>query len=147
MRDIIFVSMENWDEVWRRNQFICAELSRRHPDMRILFVGLARDVSNCVRRGELSLLKATSGCAPIPEFPRITLLRPLKLLPNSVRIMRQFNEAFIRVQIRDAAKRNALTGFLGWMLGPGQPQAAALGYLALPKGVVAREQEAISRIH
>jgi len=47
----------------------------------------------------------------------------------------------------DEAKRNAVSNFLKWMLGPGQPQAAALGYLALPKDVVNKEQEAIVRIH
>jgi phosphate transport system substrate-binding protein len=47
----------------------------------------------------------------------------------------------------DNVKRNALTGFLQWMLGPGQRQAAALGYLPLPKDVVAKEAAAIARIH
>jgi hypothetical protein len=31
MRDLIFVSLENWDEIWRRNQLVCAEWARRHP--------------------------------------------------------------------------------------------------------------------
>jgi phosphate ABC transporter phosphate-binding protein len=47
----------------------------------------------------------------------------------------------------DDAKRNALTGFLQWMLGPGQRQAAALGYLPLPKDVAIKEEAAIGRIH
>ena len=47
----------------------------------------------------------------------------------------------------DSAKRSALTDFLQWMLGPGQRQAAALGYLALPKDVVTKEAAAIARIH
>jgi phosphate ABC transporter phosphate-binding protein len=47
----------------------------------------------------------------------------------------------------DGAKRTALTGFLQWMVGPGQRQAAALGYLPLPKDVVSREEAAIARIH
>ena len=47
----------------------------------------------------------------------------------------------------DDAKRNALTGFLEWMLGPGQRQAAALGYLPLPKDVAIKEKAAIARIH
>lgn len=46
MRDLISVSLEDWDEVWRRNQFLCAGLARRFPDRKILFVGLARDVSH-----------------------------------------------------------------------------------------------------
>ena len=48
--------------------------------------------------------------------------------------------------IADDAKRSAIAGFLKWMLGPGQTQAAALGYLALPKDLVAKEQDAIARL-
>jgi len=35
--------------------------------------------------------------------------------------------------MEDKAKQAALAAFLTWMLGPGQAQAAALGYVALPK--------------
>ena len=48
--------------------------------------------------------------------------------------------------IPDDTKRAALAAFLRWMLGPGQKQAAALGYLALPKDVVTRELDAIGAI-
>jgi phosphate transport system substrate-binding protein len=47
----------------------------------------------------------------------------------------------------DESKRIAMSGFLRWMLGPGQKQAAALGYLALPKDLVARALAAVERIH
>ena len=47
----------------------------------------------------------------------------------------------------DDAKRNALSGFLQWMLGAGQRQAAALGFVPLPKGVVIEEEAAVARIH
>jgi phosphate transport system substrate-binding protein len=53
----------------------------------------------------------------------------------------------VPAHIADDLKRNAITGFLKWMLGPGQRQAAALGYLALPKDVVSREEAAILRIN
>jgi phosphate transport system substrate-binding protein len=53
----------------------------------------------------------------------------------------------IPAHIADEAKRNAIVGFLKWTLGPGQRQAAALGYLALPRDLVAKEEEAIARIH
>jgi PBP superfamily domain len=56
---------------------------------------------------------------------------------------------WIVVPLRSAndATRNALTGFLQWMLGPGHRQAAALGYLPLPKDVAIKEEAAIARIH
>ena len=47
----------------------------------------------------------------------------------------------------DEAKRKAAVAFLRWMTGPGQRQAAALGYLPLPKEVVSREQDLIAQIH
>lgn len=47
-------------------------------------------------------------------------------------------------QIEDERKPSAIKSFLNWVLGPGQRQAAALGYLALPKEIVTREQALIS---
>lgn len=58
-----------------------------------------------------------------------------------------FTWLVVPLHIEDAAKRNAITLFLRWMLGPGQRQAAALGYLPLPKEVVSREQDLIAQIH
>jgi phosphate transport system substrate-binding protein len=58
-----------------------------------------------------------------------------------------FTWIVVPTHIADDAKRTAITAFLRWMLGPGQRQVAALGYLALPREVVAKEEDAIARIH
>jgi phosphate transport system substrate-binding protein len=58
-----------------------------------------------------------------------------------------FTWLVVPARIADESKRGAIARFLRWMLGPGQKQAAALGYAALPRDVVAREEEAIARIH
>jgi phosphate ABC transporter phosphate-binding protein len=58
-----------------------------------------------------------------------------------------FTWIVVPVHIADDNQRHAITGFLHWMLGPGQRQAAALGYLALPREIVAKEDAAIARIH
>jgi phosphate ABC transporter phosphate-binding protein len=58
-----------------------------------------------------------------------------------------FTWLVIPAHIEDGTKRNAIAGFLKWMLGPGQRQAAALGYLALPKDVVSKEEQAVVRVH
>jgi phosphate ABC transporter phosphate-binding protein len=58
-----------------------------------------------------------------------------------------FTWIVVPARIADADKRGAVIAFLRWMLGPGQRQAAALGYLALPREIVSREEEAIGRIH
>lgn len=57
-----------------------------------------------------------------------------------------FTWIVVPAHVTNDAKRNAITTFLKWMLAPGQRQAAALGYLALPKGTVAEEEAAIARI-
>ncbi len=46
----------------------------------------------------------------------------------------------------EPAKRRAMAAFLRWATGPGQRQAAALGYLALPKEVVAKVEADIARL-
>lgn len=47
----------------------------------------------------------------------------------------------------DPAKQSAMTDFLRWMLGPGQRQAAALGYMVLPEKLVTREEAALAKVH
>ncbi|WP_263351235.1 phosphate ABC transporter substrate-binding protein PstS [Acidicapsa acidisoli] len=58
-----------------------------------------------------------------------------------------FTWIVVPTHIADDAKRNALTGFLHWMAGPAQRQAAALGYLPIPKDVAVKEEAAIAKIH
>jgi phosphate transport system substrate-binding protein len=57
-----------------------------------------------------------------------------------------FTWIVIPAQGTDDTKRKALTGFLQWMLGPAQRQAAALGYLPIPKDLAKEEAVGISRI-
>ena len=57
-----------------------------------------------------------------------------------------FTWLLIPSKISDAAKRDALKGFLTWMLGDGQNYAEALSYARLPKEVVAKEKKALSNI-
>jgi phosphate ABC transporter phosphate-binding protein len=57
-----------------------------------------------------------------------------------------FTWMVVPIRMANNEKRTAMTAFLRWMLGPGQLQAAALGYLALPKELVARELDAIARM-
>jgi phosphate ABC transporter phosphate-binding protein len=48
-------------------------------------------------------------------------------------------------RIEDADKKKALREFLQWMLGPGQNQAAALGYVSIAPDVLLREQHMLER--
>ncbi len=102
MRDLIFVSLENWDDVWRRNQFLCAGLAKRFPAMKILFVGLPRNVTHHLRRGTLGALRGEATWT-VPGFPNITVTRALKLFPDSLRAGRLLNEAISRRHILSVA--------------------------------------------
>lgn len=80
-RQILFISLEHWDEVWRRNQIVCAELLRRHPDAQILWVGPPTDLWNAPG---LKSINAPLGTLfqPAKNISRLYALKPFKPLPN-----------------------------------------------------------------
>ena len=57
-----------------------------------------------------------------------------------------FTWLVVPAHVADDATRSSIAAFLKWMLGPGQAQAAALGYLELPKDLVGEEIGAIESI-
>jgi len=57
-----------------------------------------------------------------------------------------FTWLLIPGQIQDSAKRDAIKGFLAWMLTEGQKYNEGLTYAQLPKEVIAKETKAISLI-
>lgn len=114
MNNIIFVSLEDWDDVWRRNQFLCAGLARRYPSSKILFVGLPRNVSHRLRRGDLSVLQS-DAVNTVPGYPNISVLHPLKLFPNTLTLGRRLNEWIARRQIAQAAAKLGLNKSILWL--------------------------------
>ena len=105
--------MENWDDVWRRNQFLCAGLARRFPGIKILFVGLPRNVTNDLRHGRMPPLGAAESA--VPGLPGITLTRPLKLLPDTLGWGRRLNEALFRAGVARAARRLGMRSPTLWL--------------------------------
>ena len=59
---------------------------------------------------------------------------------------RSFTWLLIPEKFSDAAKRDAIKGFVSWMLTDGQNDAEALSYAKLPKEVVAKEKQALARV-
>ena len=57
-----------------------------------------------------------------------------------------FTWLLIPEKFSDAGKRDAMKGFVKWMLADGQNYAEALSYARLPKEVVAKETKAIDKI-
>ena len=58
-----------------------------------------------------------------------------------------FTWLLIPDQIQDARKRQAIVGFLRWMLTEGQKYAEPLAYARLPREAVEKELKAIAQIH
>ena len=57
-----------------------------------------------------------------------------------------FTWLLIPEKFSDRAKRDAMKGFVTWMLGDGQNYTEALSYARLPKEVVAKEKKALAEI-
>ena len=87
-RRLVFVSLERWDEVWRRNQFFCRELAGR--GWQILFVEPAADVSGALRCGRWSEARVRGAWCP-QELPGVRVVRPRKWLPASLAAGRRVN--------------------------------------------------------
>ncbi len=91
-----------------------------------------------------SIAAAVSHAAPVDDDFKISIVNA----PGAGAYpIASFTWLVIPARIADETKRNAISAFLKWMLGPGQTQSAALGYLALPKDLVSREDTAIGGIH
>lgn len=90
-----------------------------------------------------SIAAAVSHAAPMDDNFKISIVNA----PGAGAYpIASFTWLVVPAHIADDARRNAMAGFLRWMLGPGQTQSAALGYLALPTELVRREEAAIGRI-
>ncbi|RYX82732.1 glycosyltransferase [bacterium] len=114
MRDLIFVSLEPWNAIWRRNQFLCAQLANRFPEMRLLFV-----------ESPLFTIDSWKSRKRVPTFARrlrriegfsnIRAFTPVKVLPNPLPGGRNFNERMMLAQIMRASKLVGLRDPLLWL--------------------------------
>ena len=114
MHDLIFVSMEDWDEVWRRNQFLCAELVRRDPHLKILFVGVHRNVARFLRAGKARELFGNPTWA-VPDLPGISVTRALRLAPERYGWGRRLNEGISRHHVRRVARQVGIRCPVLWL--------------------------------
>jgi phosphate transport system substrate-binding protein len=91
-----------------------------------------------------SVTAAAAGAAKdMPEDFRVSITNA----PGATSYpISSFTWLLIPAQIPDAAKREAIKGFLTWMLTEGQKYNEGLTYAQLPKEVIARETKAISLI-
>ncbi len=77
--DVVCLSLEPWDDVWRRNQHVASHLLRLRPNLRILFVGPPIDVIWSLRKGSWP---SSSALRPIGPTGRLWTMAPRKWLPR-----------------------------------------------------------------
>ncbi|UIP59987.1 glycosyltransferase [Agromyces marinus] len=82
MTDLVVLSLERWDQVWRRNQHLVAGLLRTDPGLRVLFVEPAADPVHDLasRRRPGTGQGVTEVGDPAPG--RLWTYRPTKWLPR-----------------------------------------------------------------
>ncbi len=110
MTDLVVVSLEAWDGVWRRNQHLLSRMLAADPDLRVLFVEPPADPLHQLRRGA-----RPEGARPPRarhEIDRLWTMRPAKALPR--RIDARADERLSR-QIERAARRLGMTQPLLWV--------------------------------
>lgn len=124
--DIVLLSLEPWDEVWRRNQYLVAGLLRTRPRLRVLFVEPAADPLHRLisggrpRRGQgLRAAPALSGV----ESGRLWLYQPTKWLPRRIdaHADRRSAQGVVRASRRLRMQRPTL-----WVNDPGGAAVLAL---------------------
>jgi phosphate transport system substrate-binding protein len=106
--------------------------------------GKVQNASGKFLKADLAGVTAAAAAAKdIPDDFRVSITNE----PGpAVYPISSFTWLLIPAQISDAAKRDAIKGFLKWMLTDGQGYAEGLAYARLPKTVVDKELKAISLI-
>ena len=105
---LVFISLEPWDDIWRRNQFLCAGLLRRSESSQILFVQPPCDNSYAIRTRNFAEVRASASLVSGGYENRLQLFTPTKWLPNTLPLGRKLNEMSLKSQVRGALAS------LGW---------------------------------
>ena len=77
--DVVCCSLEAWDEVWRRNQFLVRELLGLRRRMRLLFV---QPPSDALWSALHARPIGETGVRLVPRYERVATLTPRKWLPR-----------------------------------------------------------------
>lgn len=123
-RELVVVSLEAWDDVWRRNQHLVSGLLARDPGLRVLFVEPPADPLFAALRGRAP--RAGRGLRRGPgdegRTGRLWLHQPTKPLPR--RLDRRADDR-LASSVRRASARAGLSDPVLWVNDP-----AAAGLLA-----------------
>src|SRR6185437_5044186 len=121
--DLVVVSLERWDDVWRLNQHVVSRLLDGDDELRVLFVEPAADPLHDVVSGRAPTRGASA--APVDGFGgRLLRFRPVKLLPR--RIDPHVDER-LALSVLKCARRIGMPHPLLWL---NDPAAAPLAQLS-----------------
>lgn len=127
MTDLVVMSLEPWDGVWRRNQHLISRLVAADRDLRVLFVSPPADPLHDVR----SRRRPTwaRGIRLVDGADRLWSLRPVKPLPR--RVDPRADDRIARQVVR-AARRLGMADPILWINDPGAtPLAQRTGWRTL----------------
>jgi len=93
-----------------------------------------------------SFMSVTAAAASSKEMPADFRASITNAPGKDAYPISSFTWMLIPSEIKDAAKKNAITGFLQWMMTTGQKDCEALAYAPLPKAVADKEQKQIAMI-
>jgi glycosyltransferase involved in cell wall biosynthesis len=114
-RELVVCSLERWDQVWRRNQFLLAGLLQRDPDLRVLFVEPPADPLHYVRLRYRP--RVGSGLELAHEVsPRLYRLQLTKWLPRAIG---PFTDLHLRRGVINAVRRLDMVNPTLWINDPG----------------------------
>ena len=116
MTDLVVVSLERWDDVWRRNQHLVAGLLEADPGLRVLFVEPPADPTHDLASRRSPSLGTSVIEVGEPAPGRLWTLRPVKWLPR--RVDPRADERLARAVMR-AATRLGMRHPLLWINDPG----------------------------
>lgn len=124
--ELVVCSLEAWDEVWRRNQFLVQGLLERDPSLRVLFVEPPFDLVHGIRHRRLP---SGTGIRMVGESERLSAFRPVKPLP---RVLGPWTDRALCAQVRSAARRLGFTAPVLWINDVSYaPLAVAAGWPSL----------------
>ena len=107
--------------------------------------GRVKNSSGAFVKADLASVSAAAAAASkaMPDDFRVSITNPEGKAAYPIA---SFTWLLIPSKIADAAKRDAIKGFLTWMMTDGQSFCEPLAYAKLPKEVITKEMKAVAQI-
>jgi hypothetical protein len=106
LREVVILSLERWDDVWRRNQLVVSALIDDLPDLKVLFVEPPIAALRNVHRG----IPLRPAARSVSALPGVTVLRTVQWTPD------RFSSYVPRFSARSVPRTARALGFLAPVL-------------------------------